>query len=89
MKNLDKHDWDFTIHEQAVIDWLEANGFEVTINKRSVAKDIISIEKDSHSETFELPLTRKNFDPNGYMRLVSKNFELGKELAQLRKMANV
>ncbi len=87
MKNMDKHDWDFTIYEQAVIDWLETNKFDVTINKRTVAKDVITIEKDGHIETFELPLARKNFDPKGYMNLVAKNFELGKELAKLRKMA--
>lgn len=84
MKNLDKHEWDFTPDESYAIRWLESHGYEVTIRKRFVSKNYMTISKDGFDYDFDLPLGNPKRKYAAYMKLIDRNFEMARELAELR-----
>ena len=80
MKNLDKHEWDFTNYELQAINELEGKGFNVTINKRSVTKDNLTIERGGFQWDIDIPLGRRNISYVGYVEMVEQTFEMAKKL---------
>lgn len=87
MTNLDKHQWEFSTEEKYVIDWLESNGYAVTINKRFITKDKITISKGGHSEDTEIPLGDHRIHYDKIVKLIDKTFKMGVEIAKETKEA--
>jgi len=68
MINLDTHEWDFSKGEMYAINWLECHGFDVTIRKRYITKDIIEVSKDGLVYIFHLPCGDSKIKYNQIMR---------------------
>ena len=81
MRFYDGKEWALTKIEARVFALLEADGFSVTVNKRFVSKDYVTIEKDDFSYDWVLPLDTA-LEPKLYVPLVEQNFEMMKQLSQ-------
>lgn len=88
MVNLDKHEWDFSNGEKYAISWLEEHGFDVTINKRYISKDDMTVSKDGISDKFSLPLGNPKINYKNIMEQFDRNWKMLCELQKLKTQAN-
>ena len=86
MKNLDKHEWDFSKEEKQAIAFFEANGYGVTIRKRFISKDYITIEKDGLHMDIDFPLDNR-IAYGSYLTALDKQFSMYKEYVALKEAA--
>lgn len=84
MTNLDKHEWEFDPHEQYIIDYLEARGFAVTINKRYVSTDHITIELGGIPFKTGFPCGDKKLDRAAIAKRIVEDFNLYCKLLAMR-----
>ena len=75
MINLDKHEWTFSKGEKYAFRWLEAHGFDVTIEKRFVSCDHLTVAKDGCVYRFWLPLGDNRINYKQVMEQFSSSFE--------------
>ena len=85
MKNLDKHEWDFSKEETYAIQWLESHGFDVVLKKRYISKDIFEVSKNGITDTFHLPLGDKSIKYRAVMEQFDKSFAMKEEIMRLRE----
>jgi hypothetical protein len=84
MKDLSGKEWDYDKGEKYAIQWFEEHGFDVTLKKRYISKDVFEVSKDGVTDTFELPLGNKDIKYRNVMEQFEKNFSLLCELQKLR-----
>ncbi len=82
MKNLDKHEWEFSYGERYAVEWLEGRGYEVVVKRRSVTADEIVASKRNVSYKFRLPLGDNKIDYRSVMEQFEKDFELFVAIAE-------
>lgn len=88
MKNLDKHEWDFSKEEIYAINWLESHGFDVVLKKRYISKDIFEVTRSGIKDTFHLPLGDKDIKYAAIMEQFDKSFQMHEEIIRLREQLN-
>ena len=76
MNNLDKKGWEFSKEEKYSIDWLEAHGFEVTVKKRCLSKDVIEVMKNGLAFRFDLPLGRQKINYKSVMDQFDEDWKM-------------
>lgn len=76
MKNMDSKEWEFTNGEKYAINWLEKNGFDVVLRRRTITRDFFIVTKDDISYDFRLPLGDSKINYKGIMEQFAYSFEL-------------
>lgn len=84
MKNLDKHEWDFSYGETYAIRWFENHGFETVLKRRSITADQFVVTKNGVSYQFRLPLGNKKIQYRKIMEQFERDFELFCEIERRR-----
>lgn len=85
MKNLDKHEWEFTYGERYAVNWFDDHGFDVVLEKRHVTADYFSVTKRGVSYKFRLPLGDPKINYRKVMEQFEKDFELLCEIEKLKQ----
>ena len=85
MKNLDKHEWEFSYGERFAVNWFDEHGFDVVLEKRHVTVDYFSVTKNGVTDKFRLPLGDPKINYQKVMQQFEKNFDMLCELEEMRK----